>query len=40
MNKQLLDEVFSCDIQNHQGRGNGYQPKPTPDADNPYRDRL
>ena len=26
-NKQLLDEVF-CDIQNNQGRGKGYQPKP------------
>ena len=35
--KQLLDEVF-CDIQNNQGRGKGYQPKPKAEADNPYRD--
>ena len=34
--KQLLDEVFFCDIQNNQGRGRGYQPKPKADADNPY----
>ena len=35
--KQLLDKVF-CDIQNNQGRGRGYQPKPKAEADNPYRD--
>ena len=35
--KQLLDEVF-CDIQNNQGRGKGYQPKPKAEANNPYRD--
>ena len=35
-NKQLLDDVF--DIQNNQGRGGGYQPKPKAEADNPYRD--
>ena len=27
-----------CDIQNNQGRGKGYQPKPKAEADNPYRD--
>ena len=32
--KQLLDEGF-CDIQNNQGRGRGYQPKPKAEADNP-----
>ena len=26
-----------CDIQNNQGRGKGYQPKPKAEADNPYR---
>ena len=40
--KQLLDEVFVIssfrDIQNNQGRGTGYQPKPKAEADNPYRD--
>ena len=36
-NKQLLDEVF-CDIQNNQGRGKCYQPKPKAEADNTYRD--
>ena len=25
-----------CDIQNNQGRGKGYQPKPKAEADNPY----
>ena len=34
--KQLLDEGFFCDIQNNQGRGRCYQPKPKADADNPY----
>ena len=27
-----------CDIQNNQGGGKGYQPKPKAEADNPYRD--
>ena len=27
-----------CDIQNNQGRGKGYQPKPKAEADNPYRE--
>ena len=27
-----------CDIQNNQGLGKGYQPKPKVEADNPYRD--
>ena len=27
-----------CDIQNNQGRGKGYQPKPKAEADNPYLD--
>ena len=31
--KQLLDEVFR-DIQNYQGRGKCYQPKPKAEADN------
>ena len=36
--KQLLDEFFCDYIQNNQGRGKGYQPKPSASADNPYRD--
>ena len=36
-NNQLLDEVF-CDIQNDQGRGKGYHPKPKAEVGNPYRD--
>ena len=35
--KQLFDSVF-CDIQNNQGRGRGYLPKPKAEADNPYQD--
>jgi len=27
-----------CDIQNNQGLGKGYQPKPSASADNPYLD--
>ena len=27
-----------CDIQNNQGQGRGYQPKPMAEADNLYRD--
>ena len=27
-----------CDIQNNQGLGKGYQPKPKAEADNPYLD--
>ena len=27
-----------CDIQNIEGRGSGYQPKPKTEADKPYRD--
>ena len=27
-----------CDIQNNQGLGKGYQPKPKAEADNLYRD--
>ena len=27
-----------CDIQNNQGLGKGYQPKPNAEADNPYLD--
>ena len=27
-----------CDIQNNQGLGKGYQPKPKVEADNPYQD--
>ena len=35
--KQLLDKVF-LDIQNYQGRGKRYQPKPKAEADNTYQD--
>ena len=35
--KRLIGWGF-CDIQNNQGRGRGYQPKPKAEADNPYRD--
>ena len=27
-----------CDVQNNQGLGKGYQPKPKAEADNPYLD--
>ena len=27
-----------CDIQDNQGRGRGYQPKPMAEADNSYQD--
>ena len=36
-NKTLIRFGF-CDIQNNQGRGKGYQPKPKAEADNPYLD--
>ena len=36
-NKTIIRFGF-CDIQNNQGRGMGYQPKPKAEADNPYRD--
>ena len=36
-NKTIIRFGF-CDIQNNQGRGKGYQPKPKAEADNPYRD--
>ena len=35
--KQLFDSFF-FDIQNNQGLGKGYQPKPSASADNPYLD--
>ena len=35
-NKQLLDEVFVIIFQNNQGQGNGYQPMPKAEVDNPY----
>ena len=35
--EQLWDEVF-LDIQNYQGRGKCYQPKPKAEADNTYCD--
>ena len=34
-NKTIIRFGF-CDIQNNQGRGKGYQPKPKAEADNPY----
>ena len=36
-NKTIIRFGF-CDIQNNQGRGRGYEPKPKAEADNPYRD--
>ena len=36
-NKTIIRFGFS-DIQNNQGLGKGYQPKPKAEADNPYRD--
>ena len=35
-NKSIIRFSF-CDIQNNQGRGRGYQPKPKAEADDPYR---
>ena len=36
-NKTIIRFGF-CDIQNNQGLGKGYQPKPKAEADNPYLD--
>ena len=36
-NKTIIRFGF-CDIQNNQGLGKGYQPKPKAKADNPYLD--
>ena len=36
-NKTIIKFGF-CDIQNNQGLGKGYQPKPKAEADNPYLD--
>ena len=36
-NKTIIRFGFS-DIQNNQGLGNSYQPKPSASADNPYLD--
>jgi len=36
-NKTIIRFGF-CDIQNNQGLGKGYQPKPKASADNPYLD--
>ena len=36
-NKTVIRFGF-CDIQNNQGLGKGYQPKPKAEADNPYLD--
>ena len=36
-NKTIIRFGF-CDIQNNRGLGKGYQPQPTPSADNPYLD--
>jgi len=36
-NKTIIRFGF-CDIQNNQGQGKGYQPKPKAEADNHYRD--
>ena len=37
LNKKIIGWGF-CDIQNNQGRGRGYQPKSSAEADNPYWD--
>ena len=35
----IYNKTFGfCDIQNNQGLGKGYQPKPKADANNPYLD--
>ena len=36
-NKTIITFGF-CDIQNNQGLGKGYQPRPSALADNPYLD--
>ena len=36
-NKAIIRFGF-CDIQNNQGLGKGYQPKPKAETDKPYRD--
>ena len=36
-NKKIIRFGF-CDIQNNQGLGKGYQPRPSASADNPYLD--
>ena len=36
--KHLFIRFSFCDIQNNQGLGKGYQPRPLTLADNPYRD--
>ena len=36
-NKTIIRFGF-CDIQNNQGFGKGYQPRPSASADNPYLD--
>ena len=36
-NKTIIRFCF-CDIQNNQGLGKGYQPKPKAEADKPYLD--
>ena len=38
-NKTIIRFGF-YDIQNNQGRGRGYQPKPKAEADNPYREDI
>ena len=38
-NKTIIKFGF-CDIQNNQGRGRAYQPKPKAEAGNPYLDLL
>ena len=34
----LIIRFGFCDIQNNQGFGKGYQPRPSASADNPYLD--
>ena len=37
-NKTIIIRFGFCDIQNNQGLGRGYQPRPSASADNPYLD--
>jgi len=38
MYNETIIRLSSCDMQNNQGLGKGYQPQPSASADNPYLD--